>query len=170
MCWLLVSTLAFTTFIYLCWWRDRVSRDLHGSGNEPAEAFAPAEVSRPATIAAAENHISIVERQYPVRIKLGIPAGGLGPRLEQIHAWLDQACGANSWVISGIGGNNHTLALYLLDATLVGAFVVRWCATSRIGDVEGVFKIRADDAPTVRLVGIRQKMPETVPQWFVPAA
>lgn len=170
MYWLLVATFALATFIYLCWWRDRVSHDQHSSRSEPASALEQAEVPRPATVAGAEDHIGIVERQYPVRIKLGIPAGGLGPRLDQIHAWLDQSCGANGWATAGIGGGNHTLALYLLDATLVGAFVTRWCATSRIGNVEGVFQIREDDAPTVRVVGIRQKMPETMPQWFAPAA
>ena len=170
MYWLLVATFAFSTFIYLCWWRAPVSHAQHSARCEPAKALAQVGASRPATIAGANDHLGIVERQYPVRIKLGIPAGGLGPRLDQIHAWLDQSCGASGWAMAGTGGGNHTLALYLLDASLVGAFVARWCATSRIGDVEGAFQIRQDDAPTVRLVGMRYKAPETRTQWLAPAA
>ena len=169
MFWLLVATFAFITFIYFCWWRAPVSQGRHSARCEPATALAQV-ASRLATTAGAKDHPSIIERQYPVRIKLAIPAGGLGPRLDQIHAWLDQSCGASGWAMAGLGGGNHTLALYLLDATLVDAFVTRWCATSRIGDVEGAFQIRQDDAPTVRLVGMRHKAPETRPQWLAPAA
>jgi hypothetical protein len=38
--------------------------------------------------------ITDAERRFPVRIKLAIPAGGLGQRLPQMHAWLDENCGA----------------------------------------------------------------------------
>ena len=28
------------------------------------------------------------ERRFPSRIKLGVPSGGFGERLTEIHAWL----------------------------------------------------------------------------------
>jgi hypothetical protein len=34
------------------------------------------------------------DRRFPVRIRVGVPAGGLGERLNQMHASLDENCGA----------------------------------------------------------------------------
>jgi len=50
-----------------------------------------------------------------VRIKLALPDGGLGTRLTDIHAWLDENCGANGWAMtpSGLRGVvNDALAIY----------------------------------------------------------
>jgi hypothetical protein len=39
--------------------------------------------------------ITEAERRFPARIKLALPSGGLGERLDQMHAWLDENCGAD---------------------------------------------------------------------------
>jgi hypothetical protein len=51
-----------------------------------------------------------------------------------MHAWLDENCGADGWVMAPAGLRgvvNDAVALYFLDATLAAAFVSRWCAGSR---------------------------------------
>jgi hypothetical protein len=40
------------------------------------------------------------DRRFPVRIRVGVPAGGLGERLNQMHAWLDENCGAAGWALA----------------------------------------------------------------------
>jgi hypothetical protein len=35
------------------------------------------------------------ERRFPCRIKLGVPTGGFGTHLTEMHAWLDENCGAD---------------------------------------------------------------------------
>jgi len=39
--------------------------------------------------------ITLAERRYPVRIRLGVPPGGLGQRYSGLTAWLDANCGAD---------------------------------------------------------------------------
>jgi hypothetical protein len=46
--------------------------------------------------ASSKLMISEAERRFAVRIRLAIPAGGLGERLNQMHAGLDENCGADS--------------------------------------------------------------------------
>jgi hypothetical protein len=80
--------------------------------------------------------ITEAERRFPVRIKLALPSGGLGERLDQMHAWLDENCGADGWAMtpSGLRGVlNDAVAIYFLDATTAAGFVARWCAATRIG-------------------------------------
>jgi hypothetical protein len=36
--------------------------------------------------------ITVAERRFPVRIRIGIPPGGFGQRYAQITAWLDENC------------------------------------------------------------------------------
>ena len=43
--------------------------------------------------------ITEAERRFPCRIKLGVPVGGLGSRLTEMHAWLDENCGADGWAM-----------------------------------------------------------------------
>ncbi len=103
--------------------------------------------------ASAKLMVSEAERRFPVRIRIGVPAGGLGQRLDQMQAWLDGNCGAGAWAMtpSGMRGVvNDALAVYFLDATLAGAFVARWCAGYRVETSEGAFRIR-DDAPEPRI-------------------
>jgi hypothetical protein len=97
--------------------------------------------------------ITMAERRFPVRIRLGVPPGGFGQRHTNITAWLDENCGADGWAItaSGVRGVlNDAVSIYFIDATLASAFVARWCATSKIETEGGVFRMR-DDEPAPRI-------------------
>lgn len=103
---------------------------------------------------AASSRLMILgaERRFPCRIKLGVPAGGFGARLSEIHAWLDENCGADGWAITPAGLRgvvNDALAIHFLDAGLAAAFVSRWCTGSRVAISDGAFRMRAD-RPTAR--------------------
>jgi hypothetical protein len=101
------------------------------------------------------------ERRFPVRIRIGVPPEGLGSRLDQITAWLDQNAGADGWAMtpSGTGGVvNDAVAVYFADATLASAFVTRWCAGQKVEVVDGLFRIR-DDGPTLRIGAAHHKTP-----------
>jgi hypothetical protein len=96
--------------------------------------------------------IGEAERRFPVRIRIGVPPGGLGGRLDAIKAWLDDNCGAEGWAMtpSGLRGVvNDAVAVYLRDATLASGFVARWCRGTQAETVEGAFQMR-DDAPASR--------------------
>ena len=95
----------------------------------------------------------MAERRFPVRIRIGIPPGGLGQRHSQMTAWLDENCGADGWAMtpSGMRGVlNGAISIYFLDPTLACAFVARWCAGYRAQTAGGVFQVR-DDTPVPRV-------------------
>jgi hypothetical protein len=80
-------------------------------------------------------------------ITLGIPAAGFGAQLIEMHAWLDEHCGADGWAmtLAGLRGViNDAVAIYFLDAALAAAFVSRWCAGSKVEISEGAFRVRED--------------------------
>ena len=102
--------------------------------------------------ASSKLMIGEAERRFPVRIRIRVPPEGLGGRLDELTAWLDDNCGAGGWAMtpSGLRGVlNDAVAVYCCDATLAGAFVARWCRGGRVASVDGAFHIR-DDAPPVR--------------------
>ena len=43
----------------------------------------------------ARDMITAAERRFPMRIRIGVPLGGLGRRHTYIVAWLDENCGAD---------------------------------------------------------------------------
>jgi hypothetical protein len=97
--------------------------------------------------ASSKLMVGEAERRFPCRIKLGIPPGGLGTQLTEMHAWLDENCGADGWVMTPAGLRgvvNDAVAIYFLDAALAAAFVSRWCAGSKIEISEGAFRVRKD--------------------------
>lgn len=98
--------------------------------------------------------IAEAERRFPCRIRLGIPAGGLGNhRFTEMQAWLDENCGADGWAIAAAGLRgvvNDAVAIYFLDVTSAAAFVGRWCAGSRVAISDGAFQVR-EDQPTPRV-------------------
>jgi hypothetical protein len=97
--------------------------------------------------------ITTAERRFPVRIRLGVPPDGFGRHHTGMTPWLDENCGADGWAMtpSGMRGVlNDAVSIYILDATLAGAFVARWCAGSRTETDGGVFRIR-DDEPAPRI-------------------
>jgi hypothetical protein len=97
--------------------------------------------------------ITAAERLFPVRIRIGVPAGGLGQRHGQMTAWLDENCGAAGWAVTPSGTRgvlNDAISIYFADATLASAFVTRWCAGSKVETTGGVFQVREDEpAPRV---------------------
>jgi hypothetical protein len=46
---------------------------------------------------AAQQAVRDAERRFPVRVRIAVPPGGLGSRLDQIIAWLDANCGVDGW-------------------------------------------------------------------------
>src|SRR6266480_4409646 len=75
------------------------------------------------------------ERNLPVRIRIAVPPDGFGSQLDQMVAWLDANCGAESWAMtpSGTCGLlNDSLAIYFLNPVLARAFVNRWCIGCQI--------------------------------------
>jgi hypothetical protein len=73
--------------------------------------------------------IGDAERRFPRRIKRGIPAGGFGAQLTDLHAWLDDHCGADGWAMTPAwrrGVVNDAVAiLHFFDATLAAIFASR---------------------------------------------
>jgi hypothetical protein len=92
--------------------------------------------------------VTTAERLFPIRIRIGVPPGGLGQRYSQITDWLDANCGADGWALTAAGTRgvlNDAVSIYFADATLASAFVERWCASSKIETAGGVFRVRDDD-------------------------
>jgi hypothetical protein len=106
------------------------------------------------TSMAASSRLMIgeAERRFPVRIRIEVPPQGLGSRLDELTAWLDDNCGADCWAMtpSGLRGVlNDAVAVYFCDATLASAFVARWCRGGKTEAIDGAFLIR-DDVPPMR--------------------
>jgi hypothetical protein len=103
---------------------------------------------------AASSRLMIgeAERRFPVRVRIGVPAQGLGGRRDELTAWLDDNCGAEGWAMtpSGLRGVlNDAVSVYFFNAALASAFVARWCRSGKTEAVDGAFQIR-DDAPPAR--------------------
>ena len=97
--------------------------------------------------------IGEAERRFPVRIRIGVPPDGLGSRLDQIKAWLDENCGADGWAVTPSGTRgvlNDALSIYFGDPALANAFVARWCVGHNVKTASGVFQVREDE-PTPRV-------------------
>jgi hypothetical protein len=105
--------------------------------------------------------IAEAERRFPVRVRIAVPAGGLGQRLSAMYAWLDANCGADGWLIAPAGLRgvvNHAIAIYFLDAALAAGFVARWCRRQLPEITDGAFVIRDDD-PAPPRVALAHKTP-----------
>jgi hypothetical protein len=105
--------------------------------------------------------VAEAERRFPVRIRIGVPPDGLGSRLDQIKAWLDENAGVNGWVMtpSGIRGVlNDATSIYFADVALAGAFVARWCAGYKVETSGGVYQVREDE-PTPRIEATPHRTP-----------
>src|SRR3954470_260751 len=95
--------------------------------------------------AGSRTMIADAARRLPVRVRIAVPSGGFGPRLNAIYAWLDQNCGADGWRIAPAGLRgvvNDAVAIYFQDAALAAAFVARWYR-QRLPEIEeGAFVVR----------------------------
>ncbi len=92
--------------------------------------------------------IADAERRFPVRVRIAVPSGGFGRRLEAIYAWLDQNCGADGWKMTPTGLRgvvNDAVAIYFQDASLAAGLVARWCRQRLPEVAEGAFVVRDDD-------------------------
>ena len=70
------------------------------------------------------------ERRFAVRVRIAVPAEGLGSQLDQMIAWLDANCGPGFWAMAPSGASgvvNDAVAIYFRNAELARAFVNRWC-------------------------------------------
>jgi hypothetical protein len=98
--------------------------------------------------------ITMAERRFPARVKIGVPPGGFGQRYARMTAWLDENCGSDGWAITPSGMRsvlNDAVSIYFLEATLASAFVARWCAVPKAeAEGGGVFRLR-DDEPAARI-------------------
>jgi hypothetical protein len=68
----------------------------------------------------ARETITAAEQLLPVRIRIGVPPGGLDERYTQMTAWLDENCGSDSWAMtpSGMRGVlNDAVSVYFADGS-----------------------------------------------------
>jgi hypothetical protein len=111
--------------------------------------------------ASSKLMIGEAERRFPVRLRIAVPPEGLGARLDEIRAWLDDNCGIDGWAMTPAGLRgvvNDAIAVYFGDAALAGAFVARWCRGGKAETVDGAFQVR-QDAPPVRRVAPLHRTP-----------
>ena len=105
--------------------------------------------------------IAEAERRFPIRVRIGVPPDGLGPRLDRIKAWLDENAGADGWAMTPSGTRgvlNDALSIYFAHPTLANAFVARWCVGYRVETSGGVFQVREDE-PTPRVEAAPHRTP-----------
>jgi hypothetical protein len=65
------------------------------------------------------------ERRFPLRLRVAVPPGGFGARLDEMHTWLAMRCGRDGyalWSAAGPGAGDATL-VYLADLETAAAFV-----------------------------------------------
>ena len=105
--------------------------------------------------------IGEADRRFPVRLRIAIPASGLGECLDRMQRWLDENAGTDGWAMTpaGIRGIvNDAIAVYFRDPAIAGAFVARWCESGKAEVVDGVLQVR-DDAPPARAGAAAHKTP-----------
>jgi hypothetical protein len=105
--------------------------------------------------------IADAERRFPVRVRIAVPVGGFGERLNQMQSWLDQNAGADGWAMtpSGVRGVvNDAVAIHFADVAIASAFVARWCQAQRVEIADGSYRMREDE-PTPRIGAAHHKTP-----------
>ena len=109
--------------------------------------------------ASSKAMITDAERRFPMRVRIAVPAGGFGQRLDGMHAWLNQNCGVDDWLITPAGVRgvvNDAVAIYFRDAALAAAFVARWCRQRLPEVAEGAFVLRDDDPVPSRTTALHK--------------
>jgi hypothetical protein len=93
--------------------------------------------------------ITSAERCFPVRLRLAVPANGLGQRYTPITRTAVRTDG--QLPLQGRGVPNDAVSIYFGDATLASAFVAWWCIVAKVETAGGVFQVREDGSePRVR--------------------
>jgi hypothetical protein len=47
--------------------------------------------------------VTMAERRFPVRIRIGVPPGGFSRRHAEMTARLDENCGSDRWAMTPVG-------------------------------------------------------------------
>lgn len=103
--------------------------------------------------------ITEAERRFPVRVRVAVPEGGFGQRIDGMRRWLDDNCGADGWAMTPAGLRgvvNDAVAIYFADAALAAAFVARWCRQRLPEVTDGAFIVREDDPTAPRIAPLHR--------------
>lgn len=68
------------------------------------------------------------ERRFPVRLRVAVPHDGVGQRLDEMHAWLNQHVGRGNYAAHGFHrpGVREACLWYFLEVEVAHAFVERF--------------------------------------------
>ena len=75
---------------------------------------------------------TLAERHFPVRVRISVPANGLGMVLNRMYVWLDEAVGRGRyWIGSEAGyGRSDAALFYFVDVSDAKRFVDQFsCGT-----------------------------------------
>jgi len=62
------------------------------------------------------------ERRFPVRVRVPVPAGGLGRRLNEMHAWLRERAPDGRHFVGSDRGPPEAALVYFTEISLAHAF------------------------------------------------
>ncbi len=70
----------------------------------------------------------LAERNFPVRVRIAVPAGGFGRQLDEMHGWLNLHAGRGGFSIQGAPNDLGVDAahFYFTDIKVAQAFVERF--------------------------------------------
>ena len=74
------------------------------------------------------------EARYCRCVLVAVPPGGLGAQFPRMRAWLDAACGPETWSWAPAGRDgvvNDAIAFYFVQAGHAAAFIGRFCCAYR---------------------------------------
>ena len=91
------------------------------------------------------GYARVAERQFPARIVVRVPEGGMGHRYTAMTDWLDENCGIDGWAIAPAGTRgvlNDAVAVYVSTPTCAVGLVARWL---RRANPPGCYELRQDE-------------------------
>src|SRR5437016_5941998 len=83
--------------------RPRPAGAIAGLDRMPRCGHPVMNITRTTMAASSKLMIGEAERRFPVRLRIAVPPLGLGSRLDDLKAWLDDNCGAGGWAITPSG-------------------------------------------------------------------
>lgn len=64
------------------------------------------------------------ERKFPIRIRVKVPETGFGPKLADMHRWLNEECGSDGYVWASDSQPGHdATAIFLTDTETASRLV-----------------------------------------------